>query len=163
VQVPTIDTVSHDSEDEDEDNDSTHTRYEKSSLDIEDLSTSDGVMSIEELKLLVQIFGTESLKKKLRKLLRRFQHIFASTVSPEAARVDNPMEVKINSSQWFSKHNRLPPRAQSQKKEEELKKYIQALLLNNVIQPSTATAWSQVLLVPKPGVDVWRLAMHRLP
>ena len=159
VQVPTIDTVSHDSEDEDEDNDSTHTRYEKSSLDIEDLSTSDGVMSIEELKLLVQIFGTESLKKKLRKLLRRFQHIFASTVSPEAARVDNPMEVKINSSQWFSKHNRLPPRAQSQKKEEELKKYIQALLLNNVIQPSTATAWSQVLLVPKPGVDVWRLCI----
>ena len=159
VQVPTIDTVSHDSEDEDEDNDSTHTRYEKSSLDIEDLSTSDGVMSIEELKLLVQIFGTESLKKKLRKLLRRFQHIFSSTVSPEAARVDNPMEVKINSSQWFSKHNRLPPRAQSQKKEEELKKYIQALLLNNVIQPSTATAWSQVLLVPKPGVDVWRLCI----
>ena len=71
-QVPTIDTVSHDSEDEDEDNDSTHTRYEKSSLDIEDLSTSDGVMSIEELKLLDQIFDTESLKKKLRKLLRRF-------------------------------------------------------------------------------------------
>jgi hypothetical protein len=141
VQVPTIDSVSHDSEDEQE-QDSTQTRYEKSSFDIEELSTSDGVMSIEELKLLVQIFGPESLQKKLRKLLRRFPHIFSSSVSPAPARVDNPMDVKINSSQWFSKHNRLPPRAQSQKKEEELKKYIQALLLNNVIQPSTATAWS---------------------
>ena len=158
VRVPTIDPVSHDSDNEQED-DSTQTRYEKSSIDMEALSPSDGVMSIEELKLLVKIFGPESLQKKLRKLLRKYRHIFSSTVSPEPALVDNPMEIKINSSQWFSKHNRLPPRAQSQKKEEELKKYIQALLLNNVIQPSTAKAWSQVLLVPKPGVDVWRLCI----
>ena len=104
MPVPIRNSVSHDSDDE---LDSTQTRYEKSSEELSCETSSDGVMSIEELLLLVQIFGPPSLQKKLRKLLKKYKDIFSTSVSPQPAKVDTPMEIKVNSSQWFSKHNRL--------------------------------------------------------
>ena len=146
--VPTKNSVSHDLDDN---QDSVQTRYEKSTeYMIPEQPTSSGVMSTDELYLLAQTFGPPSLQKKLKKLLKKYKHIFSISVSPTPAKVEAPMEIKINSSQWYSKHNRAPARTQSHQKQIELRKHVQAMLDNNVIRPSTAKAWSQVLLVPKP-------------
>jgi len=146
--VPTKNSVSHDLDDNQE---TVQTRYEKSTDHmIPEQPTSSGVMSSDELYLLAQTFGPPSLQKKLKKLLKKYKHIFSISVSPTPAKVEAPMEIKINSSQWYSKQNRSPARTQSHQKQLELRKHVQAMLDNNVIRPSTAKAWSQVLLVPKP-------------
>ena len=95
--------------------------------------------------------GPPTLKEKLRKLCYEFQDIIDDTLSDQPAKVEQPMEVDVDEGAWFNNPgNRRPSRAQSVAKQHEIRRQIQKMIANRLIQPSQAKAWSQVLLVRKP-------------
>ena len=69
-----------------------------------------------------------------------------------------PMNFSVQIDKWESNPNRLPSRHISVEKHEALNKMIDDLLDLQVIQPSKATAWSQVYLVQKPSGG-WRFTV----
>ena len=104
-----------------------------------------------------QVYGSPSLQAKLRKLLSEYNDVFSDKLSPEAARVQ-PMTLDVIEEKWMTKSNRLAPRATSTSKQEEIGKQIGQMLEQGLIRPSKATAWSQVLMVPKPN-NQWRFCV----
>lgn len=69
------------------------------------------------------------------------------------------MELRLtDEGKWFNRNNQGRYRPQSLAKDAALKEEIKKLLDANVIQPSQATHYSQVLLVPKPNGS-WRLCI----
>ena len=69
-----------------------------------------------------------------------------------------PMEFTVDAARWEAPANRLPSRHISVGKHAALNKMIDDLLDLEVIQPSRATAWSQVHLVRKPS-NGWRFTV----
>lgn len=106
---------------------------------------------------LVGIHGPPQLQAKLRELISEFDDVFCETVKPEPARIP-PMEIEIDPTKWQRNCNRGPPRPVSLAKEEEIKKQTDNMLNLNVIEFSTSTEYSQVLLTPKPG-GKWRFCI----
>ena len=103
--------------------------------------------------------GTPTLKEKLRKLCYEFKDIIDDKLSDQPAKVDQPMEVDVEEGAWFNNPgNRRPSRAQSAAKQHEIRRQIQKMIANRLIQPSQAKAWSQVLLVRKPD-SRWRFCV----
>jgi hypothetical protein len=104
-----------------------------------------------------QVFGSPSLQAKFKKLLSEYKDVFSDKLSVEAARLQ-PMTLDVIEEKWMTKSNRLAPRATSTSKQEEIGKQIRQMLDQGLIRPSKATAWSQVLLVPKPN-NQWRFCV----
>lgn len=113
----------------------------------------DGNDMLNEKELLKQIHiaGPPTLQSQIRDLVTEYSDIHAEAVRPEPANIP-PMELKINMDKWNKPENRLPPRTQSKIKEDELGEQVKKLKELKVLQPSTASEYSQVLLVPKPDV-----------
>ena len=69
------------------------------------------------------------------------------------------MNIDIDEGAWFNNAgNRRPSRAQSAAKQHEIRKQIDKMIANRLIQPSQVRAWSQVLLVRKPDTR-WRFCI----
>jgi hypothetical protein len=106
----------------------------------------------------VKMHGSPSLQAKCASLVNQYAHIFSETVSAYPAKVP-PLVIEIKQDQWHSPKHRLPPRVQSPQKEAELRRQVDLLVRLGVVEPvSTAQAWSQVLLVPKPN-GAWRFCV----
>jgi hypothetical protein len=102
------------------------------------------------------IVGPSHLRKCLTTLCEEFSELFATEVSSQPAKVP-PMELHVDESLWYGDPvNRIPPRPQNSRKQEVVREQVELLLKLGVIQPSTASAHSQVNIVPKPGTDKWR-------
>ena len=56
----------------------------------------------------------------------------------------------VETEKWRVPFNRLPPRPQSALRQAELVKTLDTLKKGGIIEPSQASHYSQVLLVPKP-------------
>ena len=67
-----------------------------------------------------------------------------------------PMEFTVDRAQWETNLNRAPLRHVSTEKHDALDTMVESLFELGVIQPSKATAWSQVHLVSKPNNGGWR-------
>jgi transposase InsO family protein len=106
---------------------------------------------------LITIEGTPELRKQIRDLLEEFRSVFATTLSTEPARIP-PFELNVNLEQWESFSNRGPPRVQSPAKQAEILKQVDELLKTGIIEPSTASYYSQVILASKPD-DTWRFCI----
>jgi len=92
-------------------------------------------------------------------LCYEFQDIIDDSLSDQPAKVDEPMDIDLDEGAWFNNPgNRRPSRAQSAAKQHEIRKQIQKMIANRLIQPSQAKAWSQVLLVRKPD-SRWRFCV----
>jgi len=154
VIINTLD--SHDSDESPQEE--LYSRFERAARDNPNVESSDEVMSLESLLAYSQLYGPPTLQRKLTKLLDKFRHIFALTVSTTPAVVDEPMKIIINKEQWEHKSNRQPPIMQTQLKEEELRKQVVGLLEAGVIRRSKAQYWSQVHLAPKPD-EKWRFCI----
>lgn len=68
------------------------------------------------------------------------------------------MEIEIDQSKWRKNCNRGPPRPVSTQKEQEIRRQIDKMLELNIIETSTATEYSQILLAPKPD-GKWRFCI----
>ena len=137
------------------------TRYEKSQLpgidtDVIDGENKDGTNPLDSIT-----FGKESptLEQRARKLCYEFKDIISDSLDPKPAKVDEPMEIDLELGAWFNNPgNRRPSRAQSAAKQHEIRKQLNKMIANRIIQPSQAKAWSQVLLVRKPD-SRWRFCV----
>jgi hypothetical protein len=71
------------------------------------------------------------------------------------------MKLDIDVGKWETNKNRGPPRQQTQSKQAEIKKQVDNMLSQSVVQTSQAEEYSQVHMTPKPhtpaGAEVkWR-------
>ena len=103
------------------------------------------------------IGGSANLQQRIRTLLTDYVDIFSFNVKGKAMSVP-PMEFTVDATRWEAPANRLPSRHISVEKHAALNKMIDDLLDLEVIQPSRATAWSQVHLVRKPS-NGWRFTV----
>ena len=105
----------------------------------------------------ITIEGPPELQSKLHTLINEFKDIFSTEIFTQPAHIP-PMDIPIESDKWEHIRNRQSPRSQTPLKQEETRKQIDLLLRLKCIQPSQATAWSQILLVPKPD-NTWRFCI----
>jgi hypothetical protein len=106
------------------------------------------------------IEGDTILKHRITQLCIEFKDIFSREVKPTGVSSDIPtLQLIVDDERWNdSKANKAPPRPQSTKAQEEIRKQVTAMLKNNVIRRSQATRHSQVLLTPKPN-NSWRFCI----
>jgi transposase InsO family protein len=105
----------------------------------------------------VMIQGTPELRSRIRLILEEYRSVFATTLSEEPATIP-PFELEVNLEQWEQFSNRGPPRVQSPAKQAEILRQVDELLKTGIIEPSTASYYSQVILASKPD-DEWRFCI----
>ena len=93
------------------------------------------------------IYGNKEFKDKLEKVCKEFSAQFATEISEQPSKLE-PMGIEVDEDVWQSYH--YPARPMNAVKMDSLRIHIDNLLKYKIIQPSTATAWSQVHLPPKP-------------
>ena len=98
------------------------------------------------------------MQSKLHNLCSEYKDIFSENVRPQPARKIEPLVLSIDSAAWNVKANRAPARPVSLVRQEEIRTQVNKMLAANVIQPSEAPAWSQVLLVTKTD-GTWRFCI----
>jgi hypothetical protein len=105
----------------------------------------------------VIVEGSPELRVNIRILLEKYRGVFATTLSTEPADIP-PFELSVDKEKWESYSNRGPPRVQSPAKQAEILKQVTELLNAGIIEPSTASYYSQVILASKPD-DTWRFCI----
>ena len=105
----------------------------------------------------VTIEGSVDLRGRIRVLLEKYRDVFATTLDPEPARIP-AFELEVDIEKWEQFSNRGPPRVQSPAKQAEILKQVDELLRTGIIEPSTASYYSQVILASKPN-DEWRFCI----
>lgn len=105
----------------------------------------------------VKIEGPHELVEQGRSLCYQYRNIISDTLPETPANV-TPMTLKVDSAAWFQRSNQTPPRVQSPNKHDEIARQIIKMVGVLVIMASIATAWSQVLLTPKPN-GKWRFCL----
>lgn len=104
------------------------------------------------------VVGEGEFFDRVRALIAEFADIFQPKVQKEPCKIP-PMPIEIKDvKRWQSHQNQLPPRVQSQRKEEALRAIINEMLEQGIIEKSQEAYYSQVHMVPKPGAK-WRLCV----
>lgn len=109
----------------------------------------------------ISVHGSPELQNNIRKLCDEFKDIFSEYVRTEPARIP-PMEIQVDETKWFINKNRLPPRPQTEARQQAIQKHIGLYKELHVIEESNASAHSQVHLVPKPSDPLnpeWRFCL----
>jgi transposase InsO family protein len=91
-------------------------------------------------------------------LCTEFRVLFSNSLSKSPAKI-TPFELDVDEEKWQVPANREAPRRLSPEKQAEVYKQVQELLEAGVIEKSDASYYSQILLVPKPGTNVWRMCV----
>jgi hypothetical protein len=97
----------------------------------------------------IRLYGSPEFQLRLRELCIEFRQVFSEKLDRVPAALP-PMELQVDTDKWLVPKNRRSPRPQTSAKEDELRKQIDLLLKHDIIRPSKATHFSQVLLPPKP-------------
>lgn len=98
----------------------------------------------------ITIEGSPLLQQQIRELCYAYKHIFSDKLDSRPARL-TPFELNVDKAKWETFKNRCPVRPQSAVKQVEINKQVQEMLEAGIIEKSTATYYSQVLLTPKPN------------
>ena len=106
-----------------------------------------------------KVNGTEAEKRRLITLINQYRDVFATRLSSaQPARV-TPMGMEVDYDAFKAdKRSREPTRMQTTARKAAIQKWIAQAIADNIIRPSTAPAWSQIMLTPKPN-GTWRFAM----
>lgn len=94
---------------------------------------------------------------QLRELCIEYQDIFKTSLQEQSINLE-PLELNVDFKKWEIRRNSGAPRVQSIQAQIEIRKQVEEMLKNGIIQPSKATFYSQVLLVPKPN-QTWRFCI----
>ena len=89
---------------------------------------------------------------------QEFRTVFGNTLTRNAATL-KPFELNVDLAKWETPANRSVPRHMCPKKQFEIQRQVTELLAAGIIEHSTASYYSQVILVPKPGQNQWRLCV----
>ena len=104
------------------------------------------------------LFGDEKNRQLLSSTIGRNKITFSTTISTEPAKV-TPFSFKVDYDA-FKKDRRShePTRMQIAARKIVVSNFIRQAIADNMIRPSAAEAWSQILLVPKPNGG-WRFTI----
>jgi hypothetical protein len=97
---------------------------------------------------LIRIEGPPELVARARELAEEFRDIFSITLNPQPAMVP-PMKLTVDLPKWKVKRNRQAARPITHQKARVMRKILEEMLALDIIRPSEATEWSQILMVPK--------------
>ena len=111
-----------------------------------------------DLLSLINLSGSPAFRKRIMDLCVEFRMLFSNSLSPTPARI-KPFVLVVDEAKWQVPANREAPRRLSPEKQEEVRKQVRELLQAGVIEKSDASFYSQILLVPKPGTNVWRMCV----
>jgi len=111
-----------------------------------------------EVKLPEKIFGPETLRQSIRRLLERFVRVFSRKLRKEAAKV-SALKIEVDKKLWEIKKNQFNPRELGGKRDAELERIVRKLLEAECIRRSRSSFYSFAFLVPKPNGD-WRLVLN---
>ena len=105
------------------------------------------------------VHGNEGDKAMLLAFLEKNKDIFSREVKKEAAKLP-PFKIELADEQgWRSdKRSREYTRPKTTERETAIRKFIRQAIADNVIKPSQAPAWSQILLTKKPN-GKWRFCL----
>jgi len=98
------------------------------------------------------IFGSPGLKAEINKLLEEYICLFSKELAKEPADLE-PFEIHVIKELWEKPFNQRSATRQSPAKQLALEKSIQDHLAMNVIRPSKAQYWSQLIMEQKPHRD----------
>jgi hypothetical protein len=96
----------------------------------------------------IHIEGGPELTAPLIILITKFSHLFRNELAKEPADIP-PFALVVDMEKWRNPKNRGPPRVQSPAKQAEIVRQTDLLLAQGIIERSTASYYSQVLLTSK--------------
>jgi hypothetical protein len=107
-----------------------------------------------------KIFGSPQLQRRLRALIKKHKHVFATQLPSEPAKI-SPISFNIDGASWKrDRRTKQYPRPLSRDKEIALDVWIEAALKSGIISEAPAVPnWSQVLLVLKPNGREFRFCV----
>jgi len=112
----------------------------------------------EDTTITFKVHGNEADKIKLLTLLQQYKDVFSTKLSNEPAKV-TPMKIDVDIAEFKrDKRSREPTRAQSAARKAAIAKWARQAIADNLIRPSSAEAWSQLLLTPKSN-GTWRFTI----
>ena len=103
------------------------------------------------------IQGPKSLQLAIKAVLAEFSDVFSTTLPPEPAKV-TPMRINIIEHKFRECKMQRTARIQSAVKNAEIHRQVNKMIANNLISPSQAHKFSQVLLTPKKN-NTWRFCI----
>ena len=95
-----------------------------------------------------EIHGSPALQARIRSLCLEFSDIWSEELTNSPADLP-PLTLNVDEVRWAK--CRGPPRPQSVAKQDEIRRQVNKMLELELVRPSQAIAYSQVLLTPKPG------------
>ena len=107
----------------------------------------------------LEVTGSDNFIARANELVEEYQDVFSRELNPEPADLP-PLDVPIDTKKWHSPKNQGRARNQSVEGQQEIRRHIDKLLACGAIAPVLhAPAYSQVLLVAKPGTAEKRLVL----
>jgi hypothetical protein len=111
-----------------------------------------------EKEFTFNVKGSVSDQQRLLKLLNENIDIFSKTLSKIPAKL-NPMKMEVDYDAFKNdKRSREPTRAQTAARKMAIREWIRQAIADAIIKPSSAEAWSQLMLAKKPN-GKWRFAI----
>jgi hypothetical protein len=105
-----------------------------------------------------KVKGSEADRRKLLELLNQNRDVFSTTLSTQPAKL-TPMKIDVDYEGFKAdKRSREPTRAQTAERKIAIAQWIRQAVADAVIKPSSAEAWSQLMLTKKPN-GKWRFAI----
>lgn len=115
------------------------------------------IKNVDNLDNLPKLTGDSPFYQKIRALCAKFENIFSREVRSIPANVE-PLELRLKEGSKFLTTPGGPARMQSTEKRAEIDRQIDQMLRLGVIRQISTSAYSQVILSPKPG-GKWRFCI----
>jgi hypothetical protein len=119
-------------------------------------SVSNNVDPISNIPIIHKDVDPE-LKLPLQKLLEKYASVFSRALSPTPAKTSK-LHIEV-SEDWYTPRNSTSVRIQSPERSAEIQRQVADMLKAGIIQPSSASHWSHVLLTPKKVPGTWRFCI----
>ena len=122
-------------------------------------SSSSRYQTTDKIDEILKSVDDLEMKHELGKWIYKYTEVFNDELNEQHAKVPAfKFETKSDSNWHTAAANKAPPRWQMMLKQKEVQRFIDKVLKAKLIQPSKATAYSQVLLTPKPN-GKWRFCL----
>ena len=105
-------------------------------------------VKLEEYLSLITFEGTQSQIEDMKRLCRKYSDIFSDKLPAKPAKLP-PFQINADEKLWHSPKNRTAVRLQSVRKEREIKRFIDEMLLSGIIEKSDAAYYSHPVIVQK--------------
>ena len=105
-------------------------------------------VKLEEYLSLITFEGTQSQIEDMKRLCRKYSDIFSDKLPAKPAKLP-PFQINANKKLWHSPKKRTAVRLQSVRKEREIKRFIDEMLLSGIIEKSDAVYYSHPVIVQK--------------